>query len=65
MKNVTLKQALALPCTCGGKAALDRDEPWMIYCQSCGKESVSGCLRHCATNSWYALNKVQQVEGKE
>lgn len=56
-KNVTLKQALLLKCTCGGHATLsDPKELWMIYCDKCGKESAQGCRRHYATNSWWAIN---------
>ena len=55
-KNITLKQALAMPCKCGGMPALFNDETWMIYCQTCGKESISGVRRYYATNNWYFMN---------
>jgi len=58
VKNITLKKALATPCKCGGMPKLgEPDELWILICQKCGKESMRGCCRHYATNSWYAMNK--------
>jgi len=58
LKNITLKQALSLKCECGGNPKLgDPDELWIIYCDKCGEESIQGCRRHYATNSWWDRNK--------
>ena len=58
MKNITLKKALATPCKCGGMPKLgEPGELWILICQKCGEESMRGCRRHYATNSWWAMNK--------
>jgi len=33
------------------------DEQWILVCEKCGAESLSGCRRHYATDTWYAWNK--------
>ena len=58
MKHITLKKALATPCKCGGMPKLgDPEEQWILFCDKCREESLSGCRRHYATDTWYAMNK--------
>jgi hypothetical protein len=61
MKNITLKKALSTPCKCGGLPKLGEDVRlgglYILFCQKCGAESLSGCRLHYATNSWYAKSK--------
>ena len=50
MKTVTLKQAL-------GDDFLYNGGLWLIRCPKCHEESLAGCHRHYATNSWYDRNR--------
>ena len=62
MKNITLKKAMSTPCkSCNvlpklGGDFVDNGGLWLLYCPNCGEESVAGCRRHYATNSWYYMN---------
>ena len=61
-KNVTLKKALSIPCKhCGTLPVISDDWKYngglcLILCPNCGTESLAGCRRHYATNSWADMN---------
>lgn len=63
MAHITLKKAMATPCKdCGVLPVLGDDflyngGLWLIRCPSCGAESLTGCRRHYAANTWYEMNK--------
>jgi Fe2+ or Zn2+ uptake regulation protein len=63
-RHVTKNQALAIKCTCGGSPVWDRDwieedGHYIIYCDTCGKETKISVRLHDVTDHWAAMNKTE------